>query len=429
MNGNIDFDREWKELRRAVGEAAKGRWPWIIKAISPMLTELVSKWEKRPNSAPPVSCPLCGKAEYMRGLKLFGECGLVLCQSCGRFNGFELLHKTTGMTYGDISIEIAQMTGVQSVLVDIANSKGGVSRPVAAAVPPPCSGPSEEDILLADAKNARRMKCAWDAAVPMNAPEALAARVYLARRGLMGVGYGIAPVQQDALRFHPGMDFYEEVINEDTGEVAKVLRGQFPAILAATKYPNGQRVAIQRYFITPEGTKAPFAKTKKMMPTLQTRTPQGSSTQLDKAGLVLGVGEGLETMLSARLLTGLPVWATHTAGMLEATAVPDETRYVIVFADKDRSERGRQAALTLIERMRGEGRKAVAYMPPMEIPEGKKSVDWNDVLLADGVEKTRGLEFLNVQLKRLREMLVSDGHSAVADAIPNESEVLRHAAV
>lgn len=71
----------------------------------------------------------------------------------------------------------------------------------------------------------------------------------------------------------------------------------------------------------------------------------------------LMVGEGIETMLSAQVLTGMPqAWAAIDAGNLAQMPIPDWLRSIVVVADHDKlnprtgKRAGLQAASDLIER-------------------------------------------------------------------------------
>ena len=70
--------------------------------------------------------------------------------------------------------------------------------------------------------------------------------------------------------------------------------------------------------------------------------------------------------------------------LMEQFVPPAGTKAVRIWADKDRSGGGRKAAEALKVRLWEMGIRAQIKMPPMEIPDGKKSVDWNDVLIALG---------------------------------------------
>ena len=63
---------------------------------------------------------------------------------------------------------------------------------------------------------------------------------------------------------------------------------------------------------------------------------------------------------------------------------PPSVKAVRIWADKDRSNGGQEAAAALKKRLWEMGIKAQILLPDMPIPDGAKSADWNDVLRARG---------------------------------------------
>ena len=100
---------------------------------------------------------------------------------------------------------------------------------------------------------------------------------------------------------------------------------------------------------------------------------------------VLGVSEGIETGLSGFRATGIPVWAAVNAVLLENFEVPKGVHTVIVWADKDVSMTGERSAEVLRARLEKEGITCIVLLPSMFIPRNAKSVDWNDVLIKQGL--------------------------------------------
>ena len=109
-----------------------------------------------------------------------------------------------------------------------------------------------------------------------------------------------------------------------------------------------------------------------------TDSMNGGAIRLGKAGAVLCVGEGLETMLAvASQLNTLSIAACCTAQLLEAVEVPPQVKRLLIFADKDRQGRGEEAAHRL--KARFIGLMAVEILlPPSPIAEGARGVDWLD---------------------------------------------------
>jgi hypothetical protein len=84
----------------------------------------------------------------------------------------------------------------------------------------------------------------------------------------------------------------------------------------------------------------------------------------------LVLAEGIETVLSAMQLLGLPGWATSYAGNLK-TELPEVVRRIVIAVDNDRA--GRQSAFGAFERWNNEGRTVRCLMPHRE------GHDFNDV--------------------------------------------------
>lgn len=168
----------------------------------------------------------------------------------------------------------------------------------------------------------------------------------------------------DVLRFHPRLTY-----QENDGSVS-----HRPGILALIQNPKGKPVGILRTYLTLDGRKAPIDFPKKMI-AVWPRTLQGAAIRLfpPRDG-VLGVCEGVETALSAFILTGTPCWACLSAGGLERAELPEEIRSVVVFADNDKSKTGQRAAAKATLRFKQEGKEAEVLIPD------RPGQDFNDIL-------------------------------------------------
>lgn len=98
---------------------------------------------------------------------------------------------------------------------------------------------------------------------------------------------------------------------------------------------------------------------------------------MSAAAATMGIAEGIETALSAQLLFSVPVWAAISAGALLKWKPPEEAKGIIVFADRDESFAGQNAAYSLAYRLKTEGFSVEVRMPDAE--EGR---DWNDALIS-----------------------------------------------
>jgi phage/plasmid primase-like uncharacterized protein len=163
-----------------------------------------------------------------------------------------------------------------------------------------------------------------------------------------------------ALRFHPKCPFGSD---------------RFPAMIAlmrdvATNAPCG----IQRTALKDDGTgkrQIPEAKDSRMM----MGSPKGAAVMLHPAAERMGVGEGIETSLSAEQIFNVPVWAALSAGGVAAFPVIPSIKHLTIFTDYD--EGGLQAARKCNSRYKKAGIEVEVRCPP------NVGADWNDYVNAE----------------------------------------------
>lgn len=186
----------------------------------------------------------------------------------------------------------------------------------------------------------------WDAALPI---ECSPAQHYFATRGLT-LPDGVA------LRFLP--------------DARHPSGARCPCMIALAVDAAGRGQAVHRTFLAPGGTgKAALD------PPRATLGPIGGAVVRlcrPRAGEPLVIGEGLETALSAGVLTGFPAWAALSAGNLARVPLPDDVRAVWIAADHDAP--GQRAAWQAADAFTGQGR-AVRVLTPDAPRE-----DFNDIL-------------------------------------------------
>lgn len=186
----------------------------------------------------------------------------------------------------------------------------------------------------------------------------------------------------------------------------------FPAMIAIYRDTRGRPLTIHRTYLEKDGDKAKVKLPKLMMKPPADMT--GGSIQLfdpfydsDTRNWTLSVSEGIENALSVIEATSTPCWAASSAWCLENVEIPDyqlpppdvKAINLYIWADKDRKNSvgvypGREAAVKLQARMndfltkRYPASKLTIEVlePARDIPEGKKGVDWNDVLKLEGPE-------------------------------------------
>ena len=158
----------------------------------------------------------------------------------------------------------------------------------------------------------------------------------------------------------------------------------FPAMIAAVRNLNGELVTLHKTYLSPDGHKADVSAPKRLSRLPDDRTINGCAIQLGKPDQVLAVAEGLETALSVAIATGFPCWSCLNAHGLQTVEIPACVRTVFIFADKDRSQTGQNAAKTLQNRLAQQGVLACIVSVEDEIPESAKGIDWNDILRDKG---------------------------------------------
>ncbi|MFO8008689.1 MAG: toprim domain-containing protein [Candidatus Brocadiia bacterium] len=177
---------------------------------------------------------------------------------------------------------------------------------------------------------------------------------YLERRGLE-----IAP----GLDWHRGVEYFD---------AEKRSQGFWPAMLAPV-VRDGRWLTYHATFLEPGGRKAPLDPARKILPARGSLS--GAACPLYRAGKVLGIAEGVETAIAARMLHDIPTWAALNTALLGEFRWPPGTEKLVIFADNDRHMAGHAAAYKLAHRALLQGLEV-----DIRIPE-RVGADWNDVLL------------------------------------------------
>jgi hypothetical protein len=156
----------------------------------------------------------------------------------------------------------------------------------------------------------------------------------------------------------------------------------FPAIVGKITDMNNNILGIQQIFITNDGQKAP-AEATKMMKSIGKGATRGGTIKLFPCdGDEIAIAEGIETSLAVHQGIGLPVWSTINANLMRFAKIPESIKKVSIWADKDISGTGEDAAKELANRLFKDGYEVKVLAPTMEIPDGQKGVDWLDELIA-----------------------------------------------
>jgi len=200
-----------------------------------------------------------------------------------------------------------------------------------------------------DEERIARAQRIWDDSRPLRHS---AASAYLQRRAITEV-----MLDTPALRFHPNMTSLED-------------RARRPALVAAITDASGGLQGVQVTLLTTHGTaKAPLATPRRVIGKLM-----GGVVRLGEAHDEVAIGEGVETMLSAAHMLGMPSWAALTADNLSRFAIPDAIRRIVIAIDNDIA--GIAAADALRQRAR-----AGIQVETASVPEGFN--DFNDWVRAN----------------------------------------------
>jgi len=360
---------------RDVRALAQGRWRQIIASLGGgAVADVVSAAPLNKH----VTCPFhAGAADFrLDGPRsrfgTFDENGGAIC-TCGVWpDGFALLMKANGWTFKEALFAVAAYLGMRGDTAVSPGLKEKIRRQRE------CEAQSarkrEQRRRRQDRRAILQIRRVWDASLSLQHPQADPARRYLMRRKL-----SLVAAEAAGWRFHPDLPYFEK---DAAGKL--VLTDKSPALLAMMRTVTGQPVTIHRTYLEASGRKRD-GKSKKLMGYPSDQQLSGGAIRLFAVmGQDLGVAEGLETALSVQFATGMPVWATGSASLLAAFQPPPGIRRVFVWADKDRSRAGIEAALTLKKRLKESGIEVIILMPEFAIPAGEKSIDWNDVWMSVG---------------------------------------------
>ncbi|MFN5685753.1 toprim domain-containing protein, partial [Bradyrhizobium sp.] len=170
-----------------------------------------------------------------------------------------------------------------------------------------------------------------------------------------------------ALRYHPRC-YYRPDEHSPT-EI-------WPAMVASVTNLAGRQTGAHRTWLAPDGlNKAPVETPRRAMGDLL-----GAGVRFGIAGEVLAAGEGIETVLSARMgLPQMPMLAALSAVHLAAILFPVTLRRLYVLRDRDPAGDG--ARDSLIARAESVGIEAVSVSPV--------DGDFNDDLRRRGIDVLR----------------------------------------
>jgi Toprim domain len=170
-----------------------------------------------------------------------------------------------------------------------------------------------------------------------------------------------------ALRFHPRRSYRPDQHSP---------METWPALIGAVTDLGGRITGVHRTWLDPSGAgKAPIDTPRRAMGHLL-----GHGVRFGVTSDVMAAGEGIETMLSLRMvLPSMPMIAALSANHLAAILFPATLRRLYIARDRDPA--GDTAMATLTERARAAGIEALVLSPAFG--------DFNEDLRRIGVDHLR----------------------------------------
>ncbi len=338
-------------------ELAKGKWADILEDVAPRSPTATEHPLAEAYSANGfhVGCPVHGGFDGFRLFKDFTETGGTVCNTCrAKPDGFSTLAWLLEGEFKSDAFKEAIRRVADWLGEDHTERERKERKPL------------EMKPIMDPAKAYAKMAEVWRASKDIRGTPA---ELYLKNRGIYPENI------PKTLRFHPGLPYWHAKTRTDYGV--------FPCLLAPIKDARNKMVSIHRIYLTPDGLKAPVPDAKKMMAMCDEM--RGSAIKLFEPKETLGLAEGIETALAAYAISREPVWSCVTAPLLELVEVPAHVKHVIIWADKDRSLRGHDAANRLADRLEKQGIRVEICMPVQAIPDNDKGIDWLDVLMTYGI--------------------------------------------
>ena len=369
--------------KHTVKAEARGRWQEIFDSLGIDINpRLYSRKPGSKNGRCPA--PGCGKRFWLSGREdAWRESGATACAKCGsRGDGIKLVQDVLRISFPAAIEQVAGVLGLAS------------SAPAVRPRPKQRSAQVKRQCDPATATARRALKAAYTVSVPAGQLGSELIDKYLAHRGL----YMTDDCLHD-LWYAPQLKHYADQ-DADENPIDPVT-SFWPGMLATFRDPCGNSITAHRTYLTPDGVKAPVidGNPKKLMSAC-VPSITGGAVRLtgDLLSETLNLTEGIETALAVFAMLGFDhnVWSCLSAALLAGFEPPAGVNRLVVWADKDRSHAGQEAADTLRERMQERGIEVEIQLPPLDIPDGEKSVDWLDAWnagyrLTEEEDKLKGL--------------------------------------
>lgn len=354
---------QYKYDFNTVTYAANGQWASIISALSQVSYDwdkVIKKIDRNSKSGNP--CPVHGGKDGFRLFQDFYETGGAFSQRDGAFsNGFQLLAWINNQQIGKVLCEVAEF--LQLDPADKISRQNVPKRQIKAKA---------KKTELVDLNAVKRIQKVWSESVLITKGDPV--DKYLIARG---IELSSIPA---CMRYHDNLPYFEEIEGKAMAET-----GRYPALILNVTNDENKTVCLHRIYLTKDGLKADVSDPKKMMMAYKPNGTTGAAIKFfDAKNGDLALAEGPETALAVHVATGLPVWSCANAHLLSRVIIPAEVKRVFIYADKDLSGTGQNAAIELHERLLRAGIMAIICLPTATVPRDAKSIDWLDVLNKQG---------------------------------------------
>jgi len=347
---------EFKIKLDDVERSATDQWGYILAKLAPDLGLALEQPKKHH------SCPVHGGKDGFRLFNDYETKGGGICNTCGpKAGGISLIMWVNGWNFKETLEAVAGVMGLteETELQPQKHEARTQSKP----------DPEKAE------KVREKLRAVWSKCVPVSHKDAEPLRLYMLRRRLEYRGL------PKSIRFHPSLPYYDD-------EGKKV--GDFPAMVCSVFNKAGKPVTLHRTYLTPDGLRPQGLTPKKVMPVPGDVSLMGSSIWLSEkcaTAPIVAVTEGVETGIAVQLATGIPTFAAVTATGMKAWEALPSVRRVFVYADKDRMvqsggrmiEPGQDAAKQLVASLWKNKVQASVILPGIDIPEGRKNIDWADL--------------------------------------------------
>ena len=198
----------------------------------------------------------------------------------------------------------------------------------------------------------------WDKAQPA---KGTLVESYLKARGIR-----VPPAYWSELRFAPRL--YHAMTKQ-----------HFPAMVARLSDDRGF-MCIQRTFLDPSAPKKADVMPNKMTLGMM----RCAAVRFGEPDEMLGLAEGVESALSARVLYSIPTWATLSCVRLKQIEIPKTVRVITIFGDQDKA--GKAEAFDAAEVYEAKGYRCELIFPSSDFQAADRD-DFNQILTENRARK------------------------------------------